>query len=503
MLNLVKFKQRNCAAILKSSRCFFILAFACVLFLFFFRLGDRSFRNPDEGRYAEIAREMVISNHWVEPKLYGIDYLSKPPLFYWLLAASFRIFGFNEWAARAVPATFGFLGVLMTYFFTRRYFGKQAAIFAGLILATNFWYVQVSRYLVIDAVFSFFLTACLFSFYAFLRDDRREFLFLFYIFSALAFLCKGIAGVALPGVVVVAYFLILRRWKEPIPRSISPGGMLLFLLIAFPWFFAITLRKPWFPEYFLWHEHVSRYLSKSFEHQEGWYFYFVLAPLVFLPWTLCLPALRKMRSERGFTRDRRLYFWVIFAGILLFYSVSRSKLATYLLPVLAPGAILLGDAWASWTESPPDKNISIVKNRLFYALTGVLFIASIGAPFVMERLNTNYTTKPFAKYLRPSLVHGEKVFIYGAPGALYDFSFYLNYPVKPVGLEGEFEQAAREPQTKEAMITPEAWKKLLKNEKIFCLMRKSDYEGLDGTVKKDMQMLMQDERKILVASIPS
>ena len=126
---------------LRSVKTAFFIVLGLSLLLFFFRLGDRSFRNPDEGRYAEIAKEMVQSGNWVQPRLYGIDYLRKPILFYWLVAASFKVFGFSEWGARLVPALFGIFGVATTFFFTRRILDLKTAFYAAMILATNVLYL--------------------------------------------------------------------------------------------------------------------------------------------------------------------------------------------------------------------------------------------------------------------------------------------------------------------------------------------------------------------------
>ena len=155
----------------KTTALFLIILFFSAA-LFSFKLGDRSFRNPDEGRYAEIAREMVVSGNWIEPKIYGVDYLRKPPLFYWLTAFFFKLFGFNEWAGRSVPALFGVLGVLATFWFVRRIFDESAAFFSTLVLASNFWYLEVGRYLVIDAVFSFFVVSGLYCFYVAANSAR-------------------------------------------------------------------------------------------------------------------------------------------------------------------------------------------------------------------------------------------------------------------------------------------------------------------------------------------
>lgn len=474
----------------RDNRIFWVLLLA--FSLLFFRLGDRSFRNPDEGRYAEIAREMVISGDWREPTLFGVDYLKKPVLFYWLVAASFKCFGFHEWAARTVPALFALFGILSAYLFTRRYIGKDEAFVAALILAANPLYVTVSRLLLIDAVFSFFLTGAFFWAYAALEKKSPLRICLFYTFLAFGFLAKGVIAVAIPFFVLTVYLLLTNQIKKGIWRFLSPTGVLLFALITLPWFIAISFHEPEFFNIFFWREHVSRLVSKSFEHQEPWHYYWLLLPVVFLPWTVIWPPLRRLRTQRT-AGDPRFFLLTALFGTVLFYSISRSKLVTYLLPVLPLGSILLGDAWAGWMREKGSRR------RVLAGCLGLLCAVSVIVLFVMERNNANYTTRHFASALKPRLSPQDKIFVYGTPGAFYDFPFYLDRLVKVViGAEGELVQDPDEDEVKEAMITPDEWKRLASSERIYCLMRRSDYEDLDPFIKKNSQILLQDPRKVLL-----
>ncbi len=476
-------------------------------FLFFFRIGERSFRNPDEGRYAEIAREMVVSNNWIEPTLYGVDYLRKPALFYWLLAFSFKVFGQNEFAARLVPVIFGLFGILATYFFAKRYFGKEKAFFAALILATNFFYIAVSRYLLIDAVFAFFLICAFYLAYLALEEQRPIYGMALYGSLALAFLTKGVAGIAIPAFVILIYLALVRQLKVGIAKLLSVKGIFIFLAVALPWFIAVSIHQPDFLGFFFWHEHISRYFSANFEHQEPWFFYLMFLPLVFFPWSLFVSpiksALRPMANE---AKNPGLYLQVIFFGTLLFYSISKSKLLTYLLPLIPLGAILIGGACMDWIEKK-DPAAKSRRKFLFYAAIIFLSVVSILVIFVMESLNSNYTTKHFAQGLKPGLTDGDKVFIYGQPSGLYDFAFYLNRPVKLVGLEGELEfnradYRLGKGEIRQAVIMPDEWKQLVKKEKIYCLMRRSDYHELEDAVRLHLNVLMQDDRKVLLESTP-
>jgi len=537
------------------------------LTLFFFRLGERSLRNPDEGRYAEIAREMTVSNDWLVPTLYGMDYLSKPILFYWFIAFSFKLLGFSEFAARFVPALFGLLGVLATYFFVDRYFGKEKAFFTSLILATNFFYLEISRYLLIDVVFAFFLLGVFYSAYLALENRRQTYLLLFYGFLALAILTKGLAGVAIPAFALLLYFIFSRKLRTGIVRLLSVKGILLFLAIVLPWFVAISVHEPEFFKFFFWHEHVSRYLSKSFEHQEPWYFYLTLLPLVFFPWSLFASPLKTvLKPKADEPGNPAFYLQAVIAGTLLFYSLSRSKLATYLVPVMPLGSILLGDAWVTWMGkkeaavklrksdlltfilaglfilsasfvlvSPlfglgfprriPEEVrfylflglvllivesavliVCIARDRrklLFYSLIVFLSLASVPLAFTTESVNKNYTTKHFAGILKPRLANGDKVFVYSQPGAFYDLAFYLDRPVKLVGLEGELALNAGDHEVEDAVVTPDEWKRLVRSQRVYSLMRKSDYDALEDAVKKHLTILAQDRRKVLLESRPS
>ena len=463
--------------------------------LFFFRLGDRPFRNPDEGRYADVAREMAQSGDWVKPTVFGLGYLRKPPLFYWLTAGSFKLFGESEAAARAVPAFFGWLGVLAVYFFGRRFWDATAARTAALLLATNVWYVQVGRYLVIDAVFSFFLTASLFLFYAALRSPARKAVWscLFCLFLGLAFLAKGPAAPAIAGLSVLVYLFWTRRWKE-IAHPAFFAGVPVFFAVATPWFWAMARREPGFVGFFFWHEHVQRVMSPNFEHQEPWYYYFVVLPVLFLPWTLVTRPWRYARKPAPQDKETdALKFLSVSVGVvLLFYSLSRSKLPTYLLPCLPLLSLIAGSVWKRW------------RGMLFLPWLALLASASLALPFVMEKVNARYTTKDFAVELRPWLKPEDEVFIFDHPGPFYDFPFYLKRPVKLVGLVGELEYSRGDVKAREVSVSREDfYSRLGGPQRFYVLMRRSDFSEMDPAYRGKLHVLKEDGRKVLATYVPS
>ena len=363
---------------LRSAKAAFFIVLAVGLFLFFFRLGDRSFRNPDEGRYAEIAKEMVQSGNWAEPRLYGIDYLRKPILFYWLVAASFKVFGFSEAAARLVPALFGILGALATFFFVRRVFDLKTAFYSALILSTNVLYLGIARTLLIDMVFSFFLISGMYLFYLAVNGEKnktRNYL-LFYVSLSLAFLTKGPAAIAIMGLAGAPYLLLTRKMKSVLREMRLIPGLLIFTGIVLPWFVQISLRQPDFLNFFFLHEHVQRFVSQNFEHQEGWFYYLVLTPLVFIPWVF-FPRIKRSVDKKSV----EFFLLIAAAAVVLFYSVSRSKLATYILPALPFISIWIARSWVLSEAKVLGDRVS----RVFAGIIIGMCAASIGVCFAVEK----------------------------------------------------------------------------------------------------------------------
>ena len=496
----------------KNSALLFLAVASLSSFLFFFKLGDRSLRNPDEGRYAEIAKEMVLRHDWIEPKLYGIDYLKKPVLFYWLLALSFKVFGFNEFAARFVPALFGVLGVLMTFCFAKRIFDTKTGFYAALILTTNFWYLQVGRYLLIDMVFSFLTVASLYAFYLARTEDRHRRIYnlLFYAAVSLAFLAKGVAGIAIPGVAVILFMAVRRQFFKILSEMDLAAGALVFSAIVLPWFIQISLKKPEFIKVFFFHEHWTRFISSEFEHQEPWYYYFAATPILLVPWVLFpAPLVRGFSVLKEKNRGGApLFLWMSGLGLIVFFSLSRAKLPTYILPSVPLFSVLFGYTWAH-AEDLFSKKWAAKAERLFYAMILAMVVVSFPVAFLIDKFNKNYTTKPFAETLRPRLKADDPVFIYDHPGPFYDFRFYLDHPVRLIGLEGEFRyldedlNARLAKDEKESWITREEFYEMLKQgKKLYCLIRKSDFSEMDPEIRKRTLVLNQDERKILFQTKP-
>ncbi len=347
-----------------SSRKSAVAVLAAIAFFFLLPAGWRTLWSPDEGRYAEIPREMVQSGDWVTPRLNGIKYFEKPPLVYWLEAATISVFGMSERALRTVPALFGLLGAAATYSAARRLWGQRAAVLSALVLATMPLYFSVADLLAIDMAVSALITVTLLSFLAAVEASgrRRDLaLAIFYASAALATLAKGLIGIAIPGLVIVLWLALTSRWRELRRLRLVPGT-LLFLALAAPWHLLVQLRNPEWAAFYFIHEQFLRFTTTIHRREEPFWFYVPILVFGLLPWSALAPA-----ALSRWWRDRALssrspqweagLFCVLWAGVVVgFFSLSGSKLATYVVPALPPLALLIGaelarEARLRWAEA--------------------------------------------------------------------------------------------------------------------------------------------------------
>lgn len=311
-------------------------------------LGRLPLIDPDEGRYAEIPREMLERGDFITPTLNYVKYFEKPPLLYWLNAASFKLSGLTEQAARLPSVLCGLLTTLATYFIARRLYGRRTALIAALILGTSAGFVLQSRIVLTDMLLTFCLTSALGAFIiASQREGRRGVplpWYAFYLFCALAVLAKGLIGIVFPAGIIFFYLLLGGRWKLLGEMRIATG-LALFLALAAPWFVAVSLRNPEFARFFFIHEHFERFTSTVHgRYQPFWFFLPVLAATM-LPWSFFIPgALRRAWRDRYHDDNQAGLYLLIWAVLIfLFFSKSNSKLVPYILPIFPPLAILVAN----------------------------------------------------------------------------------------------------------------------------------------------------------------
>ena len=324
-------------------------------------LGRPALWEPDEGRYAEIAREMVLARDYVTPRDNWVRYFEKPPLVYWAEALSIKLLGPNELAVRLPAALSSVAEVTVTAALGEAMFGAAVGLAAAMVLALSPLVFGFARFATLDPALALFVTATLGAFWAAARAPgfesaagRRWFL-LSAALAAAGTLTKGPVALVLTGAIGFAWLLGERRGRE-ILQMPWLGAIAIYTAIAAPWFVLAAHRNPEFPRFFFIHEHVERYL-KNAEHGWGPYFFVVVAIAGMWPWIGFVPmGVRELMRERGGNDDaaapeRRpdargsLTFMLWWFGIILvFFSIPRAKLGSYILPALAPLAIVAGYA---------------------------------------------------------------------------------------------------------------------------------------------------------------
>lgn len=319
---------------------------AVVLAVWFLTLNIRHLLPSDEGRYAEISREMFASGDWVTIRYNGLKYFEKPPFHLWMTALAYQAFGIGDWQARLWVAISGAAGLLLTMWAARRWYGDRVSWFTGLaLLAAPTWNIG-SHFNSLDMGVSGALAGVLAGFLlaqhpqASLQSRRRWMLFAWGA-MALAVLTKGLIGLVLPGLVLVVYSLVARDWVLW-RRLHIVSGTILFLLLTAPWFWLISTRNPEFAQFFFIHEHWQRYTSSVHQRSAPWWYFGPQLIAGFLPWLGLTPRicalLRNSGQAREFRPELLLAVWA--GAILVFFSLSGSKLPGYILPVFPALALL-------------------------------------------------------------------------------------------------------------------------------------------------------------------
>ncbi len=364
-------------------------------------LNARPLFNPDEGRYAEIPREMLVDGDWVVPHLNGLAYIEKPPLQYWATALSYRLLGPSVFAARLTCALAALGTLALTALLARRLWGFDAGWRAAAVLAGTFMFVVMGQLLTLDMSLTFYMTLSLATFLLAQRAMQpRNWMLLAWAAAACGVLTKGPVAAALPAAVLISYSVYSRDFS-PFSRLHVKGGLPLFLLITVPWHWLVARRLPDFLQFFFVHEHVARYLTPSAEREESWWFFAAIFLAGSMPWTPS--ALRVLssgwrRASRGratpdgFDAKLFLWIWVVFIGI--FFSLSDSKLAPYILPVMPALALLIA-------ALPPERlRRDFGLTALLTVIAGVgLGLASLRWPSLVASSDRSAYFLPLAKPL--------------------------------------------------------------------------------------------------------
>jgi 4-amino-4-deoxy-L-arabinose transferase-like glycosyltransferase len=320
-------------------------------FLFLYGLSQFGLIGADEPRYAQVAREMLERRDWVTPMLGGHPWLEKPPLYYWQAMLAYKVFGVSDWAARLPSAFDATFLVLAVYFFLRR-FQPGFELDGALIAASCAGVVGYARAASMDMALAAAFSAAMLSWWVWRETGRKSYLAGFYAFLAFGALAKGPVAPFLAVIVILLYELAVRELRLALKTLWLPG-ILLFCVIALPWYFAIQMRQPQFFREFIVEHNLGRFSENLYHHTEPFWYYLPITALAFVPWAVFVGAAlvqsislwwAKRKAGAG-ERDSESRFrlfaccWLIVP--VLFFSISRSKLPGYVLPAIPAGALLL------------------------------------------------------------------------------------------------------------------------------------------------------------------
>ena len=394
--------------------------FLAIVVFYLYGLGHLPFVGPDEARYAQVAREMFERRDLITPTLGGHLWVEKPSLLYWLMMASYAVFGVSEWSARLGPAICGLLSIFAMFWLGSRVSHSvgRVGLCSALMLASSLGVIVFSRAASFDIVVTMTLTWALAFFVASEAEDRdkqkRKLLAGFYIFIGLSVLAKGLIGLVIPLGIVSAYFVLRRRWPRKLVWISLLWGLPLSSLVAATWYGPMLVKHgALFFDVFIVQHHFARYLSNTYHHPAPVYYYLLILVLLSLPWiVIIVDALIRVRpwlweADDAFTRTRT--FALVWIGVpLVFFSFSNSKLPGYILPVLPAFALLGGERLAEWVDDG-------IRRRWAMRATGLVCFALAVSTLIYSGWTGTIPTHVSLMITAPSIIAGTLALV-SAPG---------------------------------------------------------------------------------------
>ena len=379
---------------------------------------------PDEGRYAEVGRWMLVSGDWLTPRLNGIPFFHKPPLLHWLQALSLGAFGVSAWAARLVPALHAGL-MLLTVYLSARYVSTPAvARRAALMLGTSLSFLAAGQYVNHDMLVAAWIGVAIWSFaLAFLHGERPHagWARLGFAACAVGVLAKGLIGLALPGLVLLVWLLVTRQFAKVL-RLPWLSGLAIFAVIALPWFVLAELKHTDLFGYLFGVQQFGRYTGTTFNNPRPAWFYLPVLAGLFFPWIvfvfnqLKMPARQADAATDCVAREVWWLCWIWIVAIVGFFSVPNSKIVGYVLPVLPPLALLAALGWSRWLAGHRAERSLFASGCLLGVVLGVVFSTLAG------RYSAGHSTQDIAHTLACQAEPTDTV--YAMDGYPYDLPFY-------------------------------------------------------------------------------
>jgi 4-amino-4-deoxy-L-arabinose transferase-like glycosyltransferase len=425
------------------------LLIVCACFLF---LGSRGLNEPDEGRYAEIGREMAVSGQWLLPHLNGFPHFQKPPLLYWFTAASFNAFGQNEWAAR-LPSTLAALGTLvLTFWMTRSLLGRSAAWCATLVLLSSLEFFALARTLTPDMLMTFWITAALASLVHVHNGGHAIWRWAFFGAMGMGFCTKGPMAFVVPMCGALGMQFAARR--NGLKLSLPWGrGLLVSLMIGLSWFITLAVTSHELFYYFWHYELLERFASKAHGRSQPLWFFIPVVLIGFMPWTWFLPPLlrdawRRLRHGALLSPLHGLLLgWIVPPLIIL--SFSGSKLLTYVLPLFPALAVLI--AW--WRER---RGFPLSRAALWAGGAVLIYLTAFSQlPRFNDRLGQQASVRPLIDLLKRQPDFSVAT-VFASEIRVHGVEFYLGHPIAITRGEADVVLPTTEEENQRLFDTPEA-----------------------------------------------
>ena len=348
-------------------------------------IGSYSLITPDEGRYVEIAREMIASGNYITPQLNGITFLEKPILFYWVEAFIIKVFGLHEWSVRLLPVLFGTLGCILNYIAGLKLFSRRTALLAAFLQMSTLIYFFSAHYTNMDLMVAVLITGSLYLAVMGLKatetvKQRTFYLWGAYFLAALAFLTKGLIGIIFPCLILSIWIIALREWRL-IRQLRIITGLIIALVITIPWIIAVAYQNPEFLNYFFVVQQFISYAPQNFNINQPFYFYIITILLGLIPWVIFLfqaihYQIKQARQTNKSQSHVRLYLLIWALTILIFYSIPSTKLIGYILPAIPPVVLLI----ANFLD---ERSTHLVKSTSLKVGTSAFLVLSAIVSFIL------------------------------------------------------------------------------------------------------------------------
>ncbi len=525
---------------MKEWKILFLIA-AITLFLFSHGMGTRPLWEFDEAKHAEVAKEMLIRGDWITPTFNGIPFYNKPILHFWMVMVSFMLFGINEFSARLPSVILGVGGVILVYLWARRiYNSRTVGVLSSVILATSVEYIILSQNIIHDMSLAFFINLCLFLFHTAYREQRVTALslLLFFVSLGCAVLSKGPLGAFLT-TCIIGTFLLVSRKAGFLKNAHLLWGVLIFLLVALPWYVSMIEKNPGYFKTFLIEGHLNRFFSSRVVHQEPFYYYLKVLMIGFFPWIAFMPA-ALVHHVRHYLHERSADSLFLLSAVivpLVFFSMSHSKLPTYIFPVFPGLAMLAGSFWTNCIngrhrqrgEKHCVNSCVALSSALFAGLVAVFIIISKRYPvYLTSGLPLIVLLMASALLIAFAALKKKLLFAYTVISAVMLISFVYSTQfvlpkitpfkspkefsrrvktVTPPGSPVMFYPRLREPvlfySDRPGMVvrTVGAMEEYFSSaEKVFCVMSMKDYEKLKGRLTMQTYVIDQEGYVVLISN---